>query len=227
MLTIKEIWNQFGSPISETKKQVEKTELIKSLESCVSGSDFTPFYNLLKQKLQISQVHDSVKAYIESSSVKENLPGPTKFKSCKAYFNFIDFQDLFPNSYDRLFPAFYINSDLWLIIPTGELLSLNHDATFYEVGTEILGGATNFEAFINEFSAYGSQLDLNKRFYFETELSKKGLDDFRRLSEEQQKKVLNIYLDLLGVNEKDFDFDDLDEDVKIACMEYLETAGLY
>ena len=227
MLSITELWNQFGTPSFEGKDQSQLNELGKSLEACIKSSDFAPFYALLKEHLQIDNIHESVKEYIAASSTKAELAGPTRFKSCSAYLNFIQLKDLFPNSYDQFFPAFYINSNLWLVIPTGQLLHLHHDATFYETGTEVLGYTDTFESFIQEFSNYGSSMNLNQRFYFETCLSEKGLDNFRRIDVNQQKEVIELYFEILKKDAAEIDVDELDEDISIACMEYLESIGLY
>lgn len=126
------------------------------------------FLEALKDFWKIS-IHKSVEPYLLG---KENFEGTffniNSFEKCHQ--NIFTYQKLFKRFDDSLFPAVLIGGDkygieLWLVLTNGKVISLHHDATFYEMAHDIT--ASDSDTFVKKFSESGSVFDVESLAQFQ------------------------------------------------------------
>jgi len=150
-----------------------------------ASQDEKAFFKTLKNHWGFA-IHKSVEPYLLG---KENFEGNffniKSFANC--YKNIFTYQKLFKRFDESFFPAVLIGGDrygveLWLVLTNGKVISLHHDATFYEMTSDI--AASDTETFVKKFSDSGSVFAVNSLAQFQqlsSALDKKEADYGRKL----------------------------------------------
>lgn len=145
------------------------TSLEQSLFQAQQTGAFDPFYAALKTHLDINSVADTVKEFVESTVLIDSIKGYVNLNGITHYLkDFFTYEKLFHADFPGLFPALYLNSDMWLMVETGHVLVLNHDGTFNEVATDVLAGADTRENFNKAFTDAGSYINITQLIQLQT-----------------------------------------------------------
>lgn len=167
--------------------------LARALYLAVSKGDFNPFYVQLMSHLGISTIADSVKDYIESTLRIKLILGPETLTGVSLHvYHFFTHKKLFGIEFLGRFPAFYLNSDMWLVIPTGDVITLSHSVFFEQASRVLARGMETPELFVQEFSRVGSTLTIRQLIQFQTLLFQQGIMDWYQVSSslEMQERAL-------------------------------------
>ena len=152
------------------------------------------FLKSLKDFLGVA-IHKTVEPYLIG---EENLEGSffkiKPFEKCHQ--NLFTYQKLFKRFDNTYFPAVLIGGDsygveLWLVLTNGKVISLHHDASFYEVASDI--NATDTESFVEKFSSLGSIFTISTLAEFQKKSS--HLD---KKETHFERKLLKITAESLG-----------------------------
>lgn len=155
----------------------------RALHIAISKGDFTPFYVQLMSHLGISTIADSVKDYIESTLRIKLILGPEMLTGVSLHvYHFFTHKKLFGVEFLGRFPAFYLNSDMWLVIPTGEVITLSHSVFFEQASRVLARGMETPDLFVQEFSRTGSTLTIRQLIQFQTLLFQQGILDWYQVS---------------------------------------------
>ena len=119
----------------------------------------------LKEKFGISKISPKVHPYLFGKGPYPGLFGVRAFED--VYQQYWTYNELFglDTFQDEIFPAVQIGgdglgNDFWLVLATGAVISLHHDATFYEVASDI--SAAKSSSFVKQFIKAGSALDIGQ-----------------------------------------------------------------
>ena len=174
------VWDRFGAPVVDDA-------LVDEMLSR-EPDDLGPAFSALKKSGKKRPFCDAVKAWYGldklSSNVKPYLLGQQPGEGILKLEPFIDlwknrvsFRSLFDRFGNEPFPAVCIGSDglgteFWVLLESAKVISLHHDATFYEVAGNIR--SSDPRRFVREFAKAGSVLTLPQLFALQDESC--GLD---------------------------------------------------
>ncbi len=123
-----------------------------------------------KKHYGIKSVHKKAQPYLfnelDLAGTLSLAPFEKTWKNCRTY------KDLFSRFGDTLFPALCIGSDsygveFWLVLTTGTVISLHHDASFSEVAFDV--NAANEVDFVKKFAKAGSAFTIEQLAQFQQE----------------------------------------------------------
>ncbi len=200
---------QLLTPNNTTPLDAEKlaalengTVLEQALYQAHHTGDFAPFYDVLKAHLSISVVADVVKDFVESTVLIDSIKGYVNLDGITHYLtHFFTYEKLFRTDFSGLFPAFYLNSDMWLMVETGQVLVLHHEGTFNEVAADVLAGLDTSAlsktearaAFNTAFAAAGSCIDIAQLIQLQTAWFELGIvNNWGADDEVQEEAALRI-----------------------------------
>ena len=115
----------------------------------------------LRAYFKIETIAPEIIPYLEGKAALDGYYTLQAFKDCYAIH--FSYQKLFHRFGDDLFPAICFGSDglgveFWLMLASGQVITLHHDATFYEEAGEI--EAEDGPAFAAAFAQAGSLFSL-------------------------------------------------------------------
>jgi len=216
-----------------TAKQIDHltqgSELEQALWTAHTQQNFAPFYEQLKQYLIVSTIAGSVQDFVESTASLEKVLGPLALGGVSTLINdkqLFPYSQLFKNtSFEGRFPAFYLDSDIWLMIPSGRILNLSHDGSLHEEARDILKQGKTRDEFVEALTAVGSTLDITQYVQLQTRLFEAGIHDLWDIELEHQETTLRIlgdiiHLPLTDLNDS-YPFRGLDF-IYEPCREYIE-----
>ncbi|MDM8553471.1 hypothetical protein QUF75_01935 [Desulfococcaceae bacterium HSG7] len=152
--------------------------------------NFDPFYAVLKTHLGIDTIADVVKEFVESSVMTDTVKGYVNLQGITRYIkHFFSYEELFRADFPGLFPAFYLNSDMWLMVETGKVIVLHHDATFNEVASNLLSKTETADSFNKAFTAAGSCVNIRQLIQLQTAWFDLGIINDRGADDEVQEEA--------------------------------------
>ena len=122
----------------------------------------------LKAHFQIKKIHKSIEPYIFGEVPVEGIFRISRFEDC--YQNLFTYDKLFGKLGEGIFPALLIGGEtygveFWLVMTSGKVISLHHDASFSEVAYDIKTDDTAY--FVKEFSRQGSIFNIKTLLEFQ------------------------------------------------------------
>ena len=226
---IKEILSSENTTPLSTKKlaSLETGSAVeKALYQAHKTQDFEGFYTALKTHLGVTVIADVVKEFVESSVLVDTIQGYVNLNGITYYLNdFFSYEKLFGKDFPGLLPAFYLNSDMWLMVETGQLLVLNHDGTFDEVAADVFAALdknnpaqpVTSAVFNGAFATAGSCIDITQLIQLQTEWFKLGIvNDWGADDENQEKAALEIVLRVLVCS-----VDELESMTNKPCLDFV------
>ena len=117
----------------------------------------------IKEHYKVKSVHKKAQPYLFN---KVDLNGPLNLEPFeKSWKNCRSYKALFSRFGDDLFPALCIGSDgygveFWLLLTMGTVISLHHDASFYEVAAYI--SAKDEAEFVKKFAKAGAAFTIEQ-----------------------------------------------------------------
>jgi len=164
----------------EIKHLKQRGNLSKLLFEAYEKKDFEEFFKALCKHYQIKEIHEDIKSYIRLSANLKKIKGAACLKGMSEYID----QKLRPfEGFLNNFPALYLHSDIWVMLHNAKVVTLHHEATFYELAFDIEEKVENREQFLERFSGEGSFLtfkDLLKMNYFLLDKNFKGCWNYAR-----------------------------------------------
>lgn len=150
------------------------------------------YFSAVQDLFQIKELAPMVRDYL----TLQDLPEGTYQISTpnNEFINYMSYSRLFNRFDDSFWPALGIGSDglgteFWLMLETGKIISLHHDATFYEEAGWL--NVDTKEEFCREFEAVGAYVDLEQ--LLKIQAASAVLDDGEDDAEEKfTKKVAKI-----------------------------------
>lgn len=155
-MTIQELIKQAGTVTlkeEEIAALKERGNLAKLLFEAQEKQDFSTFYEALLEEYQIESIHEDIKAFIEATAVVKKIKGPACLRGISEY---LDQKLRGFDGYLANFPALYINSDTWVMFQNAKVVTLHHDATFYEIAYDWEQIVSSRQEFLEKFSRVGS-----------------------------------------------------------------------
>jgi Leucine-rich repeat (LRR) protein len=177
------------------------------------------------QHFQIKKIAPEVVSYLCGEVDLKGFYTIQSFSQCcdEQY----SYQKLFHEYGEGLFPALNFGGDglgveFWLVLETGQVITLHHDATFYEVAGDI--SASSGAAFTKEFAKQGSLFSLTQ--LLQLQASTKDLDegdpDFEReLFVAAAQALGKTYSAIAKISD-----DSRLEFVRAHCGEFIEENGI-
>jgi len=154
---------------AEVDQLKERGELSRLLFEAHEKQDFTNFYETLLKEYQITYLHQDIKDFIEATVMVKSIKGAACLRGISQYLD----MGLRPfDGYLANFPGLYVHSDIWVMMTNARVVTLHHDATFYEVAFDIEEEVDNREDFLHKFSAEGSFLNLKELLLINEHLNK-------------------------------------------------------
>lgn len=139
----------------EVARQKARGRLSELLFDAHEKQDFSIFYPALMEAYQISHIHEDIRAFIEATVMVKKIKG----SACVDGFSYYIDMGLRPfEGYLKNFPGLYVHSDIWVMMTNARVVTLHHDATFYELAYEFEQETSNRDDFLEQFSQEGSFL---------------------------------------------------------------------
>lgn len=191
-----EEWPKFPADtvVVETDVPIDPRDELQRmiLEAGASGT-LDAVYKQLRQLFTIRSVPDMVKDYLTALRAGEIGKKPLDFTLWdRLYAHCLTYHSLFKfGPKNRYFPAFLIASEefgveFWLMVGTGDVIALHHDATFFEVAYDVwqtCGG--NVNTFNKRFVAAGSRFKIDQLLRFQQEFAGQRTMDFDDIPAEE------------------------------------------
>ncbi len=175
-------------------------ELECALYKAYVTQNFAPLYAVFKTHLGIDTIADAVKEFVEASMMIDTIKGYVNLQGITHYIKqFFSYEELFRADFPGLFPAFYLNSDMWLMVKTGKVLVLHHDATFNEVASNLLAKTKTADSFNKAFTVAGSCVNIRQLIQLQTAWFDLGIiNDWGADDEVQEEAALRIVQQVMG-----------------------------
>lgn len=147
---------------------LDKNAFKSALADFSISKDWQQFSAFLKSYFHIQEVDQRIFPYLAGEVELEGHLLLLPFEKC--YYDHYSFRHLFKDFSDNPFPAICIGGDgegvdFYLMLETGKIISLHHDATFYEVACCI--NADSEEVFVRRFEEEGSTFHLRQLLDFQ------------------------------------------------------------
>ncbi|OJJ21159.1 hypothetical protein BKI52_11360 [marine bacterium AO1-C] len=144
---------------AEVAKLKERGKLSQLLFEAHEQQDFSAFYEALCKAYQITHIHQDIQDFIETTVMVKKIKGAACLGGMSQYIDMglRPFDDYLAN-----FPGLYVHSDIWVMMTNAKVITLHHDATFYEVADDVEQEVNNREEFLGKFSTEGSFLNLKE-----------------------------------------------------------------
>ncbi len=152
-----------------------------------------PALEKIREVFPVRRISGKVKAFLKALMAKEIPEGPLNFSSwdtlashCFRYSDLFSFGDK-----KRFFPAFLIASefggiDFYMMINSGKVIALHHDATFYEVASEVWEAVEENEAsFEKAFPKTGALHTIDQLLAFQKAFAGVRKKDFGEIPPEE------------------------------------------
>ncbi|HAS39063.1 MAG TPA: hypothetical protein DCS93_01225 [Microscillaceae bacterium] len=154
---------------AEVNQHKERGELSRLLFEAYEKQDFADFYEALGKAYQITDIHPDMKDFIEATVMIKRIKGAACLGGVSQYLD----MGLRPfEGYLENFPGLYVHSDIWVMMTNTRVVTLHHDATFYEVADDVEQEVDNRKDFLDKFSAEGSFLNLKELLLMNENLKK-------------------------------------------------------
>lgn len=149
--------------------------LVTAFEKALGRGSLDTLTRTVRKITNISQVHQKVKAYLKALKNGELDNGPLNFIPLdNLYKGFFFYPDLFGfGPEERFFPGILSAGesggvDFYIMLETGKVISLHHDASFSEVASEVWEKVEERTgAFEQEFTTQGSAFDIAQLMRFQ------------------------------------------------------------
>jgi hypothetical protein len=137
--------------------QMDKSTLQSAVEAYKQNQDFPALTAFLKSYFHIESIDERIFPYLKGEGDLDGYFLLMPFEKC--YQEHYSFRHLFKDFSDRPFPAICIGGDgdgvdFYMLLETGKIITLHHDATFYEVACSIR--TEDEKDFLRRFEAQGS-----------------------------------------------------------------------
>lgn len=140
---------------------MDTTLLDQAVAQFQSDRELAPLMAAMAAHFRIPGVAPSIEPYLRGQGSLNGYYFISSFEKC--YKDHYSYAQLFDKHGDDPFPAITIGSEeggveFWLLLETGQVITLHHDATFFEEATYIR--ATDGPAFTRRFAEVGSLFTL-------------------------------------------------------------------
>jgi Leucine-rich repeat (LRR) protein len=139
-------------------------ELTDALEAARASGSTAPLLVALARAFDVEALAPSVEAYVRDSLGIDAYPGPFRLLGIgQALHSPETCGERFGVFGDAPFPALRIGSDgggidFWMVLGTGRVITLHHDATLYEVAARC--SRTSRARFVDDLTSRGAELDV-------------------------------------------------------------------
>lgn len=144
-----------------------------------NDDDWEALWPVLQAFYQIETIAPAAQEYIRESIWIDYFEGPAQVRGAAHYLG----QTIrFQKPYLKKFPAFAFDSNTWLLLTTGQVLTLNHEGSFrmvvndLEIELERAGGGTR-DIFLQRLSEAGSIFSLEEYLRLNLCLQQAGYGD--------------------------------------------------
>ncbi len=188
------------SELVEDQKQSDLKSL--AINACENDS-WQVFFEELKKIYQIESISTDVEEFIQESLLIDLLEGPAGIRGCTQYFRQVF---SFQKPYLINFPAFGIDSDTWLLLTNGRVITLHHDNDFHETVSDAETDCDNRNDFLEKLSSLGSIFSLTEYLRLNYLLARKDYGSEWYSSDiEQNKVLLNAVREVKGLDYEELD----------------------
>ena len=160
---------------------MKDTSLTAAAQAFASDKDTEALLEAVKKYFDIETIAEQVIPYLLGESATDGFYLIQSLEQCSDYTP--TYQKLFHEYGEGLFPALNFGGDglgveFWLMLETGQVITLHHDATFFERAGEIR--ADSAAEFARKFESVGSLFSLTQLLHLQalTRDLDEGDDDF-------------------------------------------------
>ncbi len=170
-----------------------RDELQREILQAAANKKLDDVYKQIRQLFSTRTVPKMVKDFFTALRAGELSAGPLHFTSWdKLYLSCFTYQHLFKfGPKDAFFPAFLIASEtygveFWLIVSTGDVIALHHDATFFEVAYDVWQTCEDDTTCFNKrFMLAGSRFNIVQLMRFQAEFASHKIEDLGDIPAEE------------------------------------------
>lgn len=185
-------------PLSQEQvdRLAEGDELVQALSAYLQTDQADPFFAEVARFFGVSRLAPVVQEYMKATRQVGEIKGPFRLdglvESLRAHGTWEDWMT--DKWGDGVFPGIYIGYETYgteflLLLSTGHIITLHHDATLQEVASDIAEAVSSREQFLEALIAEGSSWSLAQLIQLQTALWKEGIEDWTILVDDDEEPL--------------------------------------